>query len=415
MVDVVQIGDQELKHRTRLVATEETAAFYRQHGCINAKAVGMPFSYIDPDPNTERIPGSLLVMPPHTLVREKVQFDEIAYLDYIQSISKHFSRVVFCLSVPCVINNLWKDNIDKYGYDYVIGAGLNDQNALYRMRKLFDSFEYMTSNVIGSHVLYAAFCGVKVSLAGPYYDYTDPDESIDKPAWVIRLMQIENEMSRYSFVSKKFPWFFKEPQDAVTCVEWAKKEIGFYNKVPFEELARLLFTKNPIDSEYYIEKVMQLDAENNATGFIEFIQDKRFCDPEEMTLATKLLLAKGRIRSAIVLARLLMDRKHLDPVISIANNITHLVTERPLPIAQGYTLEDLQVQVDALSNKQQTELYNEMIIPLISTLLVFSLQQSNNDHVLHILNILKAAAPQFRTVNNWDLKLIDGVIYNRLF
>ena len=416
LVDIRQCADLQMKNRTYLVATKEIEAFCLKNDFPNAKAVGLPFSYTNPDPTTQRIAGSLLVMPAHTLTNARESTDEIEYLDYIQSISHHFSRVVFCVNVACFVTGLWKNNLDKYGFDFVLGAGLMDQNALLRMRKLFDSFEYMTSNAIGSHILYAALCGVKVSLAGPYYN-RDIESFKNQSSWQSpdyrKATELKVKMGHRDFVSKKYPWLFVEPQNAVERIEWAKKTIGLDNRLPPEALARLLFERNAEEVKNYLETIHQIDESNDFPKFLEFIQDKRYYDPDMMLSALTQLLVKLRWRSALILAAVLHERGHQDWLISFALQVSSLYYSQPM--GKEHTLGDLRTQTDALSMEQQKNCYAQIILPTLSYPLLTTLKDGNDSRKQHIIEILQAAVPHFRHKTNWDMTVIDGVIHEKLF
>ena len=239
-----------------LEGTERQVELLHKKGVKSAIAVGLTFCYCDPDPETKRMPGTLLVMPGHGQVHEFVEPpDEIAYLEYIKSISHNFSRVIFSQSMDMLAAGRWVDNLDKYGFDFVVGAHGRDRHGYLRMRKLFDTVEYMTSNSIGSHILYASFCGTKVSLAGPYFTK----------------YKFYEEMYNYDLIKQKFPWFFVEPQNAEQCVEWAKKEIGFYNKVSFEELAHLFGW----DEELHKQQIYSLPTSMRLAALRNLLRIKR--------------------------------------------------------------------------------------------------------------------------------------------
>lgn len=400
IVDITQVADPELKDRCHLVATQEIEAFLHQNGFSNVKAVGMPFAYTEPDPTTKRIPGSLLVMPAHTLSDLKFETQESEYLDYIRSIAKHFSRVLFCLNLSCLYNDLWVGNLEKYGFDFVPGAGIMDQNALLRMRKLFDSFECMTSNTMGSHILYAAFCGVKVSLAGPYASPSLDMYKKHPDHWGDPVSRRKNtlyvEANQYDVVKKKFPWFFRAPQNAEKHVEWARKEIGFYNKVSFSELARHLFDPDPEETKHYLETVFHLDATDDFSGFCAFIQDKRYDDPIMMVVATSQLLTKVRLRSAYTLALLSHNRGYQNAVVVFALHVGGVVGlgEPPEEDAQ----KSLKTLVDTLSEAQQVMLYDTIVAPVISSCLTSFVHNSEFHRIRQILDILEAMAPRFRAM-----------------
>lgn len=402
------------RRRPLLVTTKIQEKFLHDNGFPDSRAIGLPFAYVEPDPTTRRMPGSLLVMPPRSGNPDLILVDEIEYLDYIKSIEGHFSRVVFCLHLVCLRDNQWVHNLEKYGYDYVFGAGGRDRFALPRIRKLMDSFEYMTTNGVGSHVLYAAFCGVKVSMAGPFYDF-DIREYEGQFGWgepdIMKRGALEVEMGSRDYLSKKFPWFFTEPHLAKACVEWAKEEIGFYNKVSFEALGRL-FGWLPAEPPDFAETIFRLDGNDDFAGFLEFVKSRPHDSNEILPVMTR-LFTQQRLRSAFVLAMLLMNRGAQNPIVSAVLSVGGVVFDHAAEEARG--LKSLQAQVDLLPAKQQEALYKHALAPVLSPLLVTALQNEEGERVQRLLEVVKAAVPRFRERVDWHLKVVDGVVYKSLF
>ncbi|MBF0460797.1 MAG: hypothetical protein HQL87_05315 [Magnetococcales bacterium] len=402
------------KRRPYLVATRAHETLLRENGFPDTRAVGLPFSYVEPDPTVKRIPGSLLVMPTHVLMRMegRGRADEIEYLEYIKSISHQFNRVVFCINLGCLSNGLWIDNLDKYGLDYVFGAGMMDQLALLRMRRLFDTFEYMTSNGIGSHYLYAGLCGVKVSLAGPL-DHYPLDALKNEPAWQVpaerEKMILSATMFQHSFIKQKFPWLYREPIDGVECVEWAREETGFYNKVSFAELARLFgWIQTPPDApEPFLDAVFRLDTADNVADFVQFVQSAPY-HPAEMLSALMQLLARNRVRSAYILAMLLAKRGQQQASIAFALSVGGLLYNNPIEAASG--LQRLPDLVDALPVAQQTTLHQQCVIPVLAPLLATAIEHADQ-LVQPLLAIVAAAVPQYRII--LDLGEADGTAEER--
>ena len=400
LVDVNQVADAKLPDRRHLVHTKKTEIFLTERGFTDIKTVGMPFVYTKPDPSRQRVPGSLLVMPAHTLNDLKFSTNEWQYLEYIQSISKHFSRVVFCIGLACIHHGLWVDNLEKYGFDYVTGAGLMDQNALLRMRVLFDSFEFMTTNTMGSHVLYGAFCGVKVSLAGPYHSPSLDVYQNHAAHWDDPLIRKKNTLyihsNQFESVKKKYPWFFTEPYQAEPCLEWAKREIGFYHKVSFAELAHLLFEKNPIEKQRYLDTLFRLDATDDVVGLCEFIQDKRYGDPDMMKLALSQFLTKVRLRAAYAVAYILHTRGEQDIFIMFAINMGIIVGYGDGDALQRYEPTVLQNLVSILSEEQQMIFYKSTVAPVIAHCMSRFINNADFQRVLQLFDLLKVTSPQMQ-------------------
>lgn len=223
-----------------LVATRKEASFLSDKGIDNVVAVGLPFIYADLH-DIERLPNSLLVMPPHTLEYVKYGMDELSYIEYIRSISKSFSKVVFCLHQACIAQGNWCRSLEMAGIDWVVGASAHDANSLTRLQKLFRSFEYMTTCTIGSHIIYGAYCGCKVSISGIFFEYTK--EAFENDSYYRQYPEILNynlEHSCEAAVKSRFPFLFVEPACAIQLIDWAYEEAGVSNRKDTKELKKFL-------------------------------------------------------------------------------------------------------------------------------------------------------------------------------
>ena len=147
------------------VARRDEEDFLRAGGYLRARAIGLPMIYTRHS-GFERMPGSLLVMPTHTLTSDVLLPSCNQYVEEVASIRNRFGVVVACVSAYCILRNNWVPEFTKRSVPVVQGAGIADANSLKRMRALFDSFEYVTTDSYGSHVFYALFCGAKVSIWG---------------------------------------------------------------------------------------------------------------------------------------------------------------------------------------------------------------------------------------------------------
>jgi len=99
----------------------------------------------------------------------------------------------------------------------------DDANSLLRIRSMLDSFTHVTSNVIGSHMLYALFAGCKFSFCGPIYSY---DESILRAAGFHSLDQLVNLLSE-SYIREKFSkYFVNHPRMGLVDESFAADSIG---------------------------------------------------------------------------------------------------------------------------------------------------------------------------------------------
>ncbi|HEX2861388.1 MAG TPA: hypothetical protein VHN79_07095 [Lacunisphaera sp.] len=153
--------------RPVFVARQDEAELMRRSGYKQVRAIGMPILYA-PEPQVERAPGSLLVVPTHSLTGDNHADRSLfgRYADSIKALIGHFQKITVCIHPNCRRNGLWIKEFSVPNIEIVYGAETGDANALLRMRSLFAQFEFVTTNEWGSHVAYALAFGTRVSIAG---------------------------------------------------------------------------------------------------------------------------------------------------------------------------------------------------------------------------------------------------------
>ena len=134
---------------------------------------GLPFAYIEQQHNL-RHKNALLAYPPHSAEVERVSHDQAEYLDYLQSLKQDFEFIYISIYY-LDMNGPLHEAANARGLRVLQGARPDDANSLLRVRAMLDSFAYVTSNVMGSHMLYSLFAGCNFSFCGPIYGY---DESV---------------------------------------------------------------------------------------------------------------------------------------------------------------------------------------------------------------------------------------------
>lgn len=224
----------------QLVANDWQVACLRHDGYLRVHAIGVPFLYTQPS-GAKRMPNSLLIMPAHRVAMAAHSFDEGAYVDALSSIRGRFDRVVACISAPCAREGGWTRALERIGIPWIIGADSSDRNALRRMRRMFALFEFMTTNVLGSHVAYASFCGCRVSIWGPYAEIRLEDYRAVpwyQKNW--RHAPALIECFTEAHVRKSHPILFNDPWTAPPLEDWAKPFLGYLQRRPPAEVARLL-------------------------------------------------------------------------------------------------------------------------------------------------------------------------------
>lgn len=220
-----------------LVFSDTEMNFLKSHG-YNSKAIGSPYIYINNEDlqHIKRFKNSLLVMPPHTLPDGKYKYNEESYIKEILKIKDNFTSIIFCIHQNCAIDNLWIKNLNKYDIPWIIGADNSDQNSLLRMNIIFNTFEYMTTCVFGSHIMYAMYSGCKTSIYGEYQSPTLDEYFIRYPDKSnCEIKSIYND-SKKETMKKYYPLLFTNPKNGICKKEYYENSLGVKYKKPYEEL-----------------------------------------------------------------------------------------------------------------------------------------------------------------------------------
>jgi len=223
-----------------LVATAQQVESLKGFGFNKAEAVGLPFIYSD-NVEVKRKPNSLLVMPSHSLPYTEHEWDQESYVKQIVHLKPYFSSIVACVHSACVQKGYWISEFEKNDIPWITGAHVDDKNALQRMRIIFNSFEYMTTNSLGSHIAYASYCGCKVSLYGSYSSCSEND-CINDPFYKDNPDLLKKSVVFWGeeWARQNFQEFFVVPMEAMERQQWGESALGVKYKKPAKEIADLL-------------------------------------------------------------------------------------------------------------------------------------------------------------------------------
>lgn len=234
------------------VARHDEVEWLRRHGCASAQAIGLPMVYTR-ESGRLRQPGSLLVMPCHTLIgdaeHERAAFER--YADEIVAVAGKFQRVVACVHPNCLRNGLWVREFTDRGVEIVYGAQTNDLNALGRMRALFEQFEFVTTNGWGGHVAYALAFGAKLSIHGTLPKRSEADLLRDT-TWAADQNSLKATLSDIVQL-KRDAWladFQRPPDEGLADLARGRWLIGWDNRLAPAAMKQVLATMVPNLLEY---------------------------------------------------------------------------------------------------------------------------------------------------------------------
>jgi hypothetical protein len=209
------------------VARPDQAAYLTAHGYVQTTAIGLPIVYVPP-PAVARVPGSLLVMPPHSH-RSHGPDDHLAeaYADAILSIRGRFEHVWIGVSEDDITDRQWVDAFRRRGLPVFMTTDPGDPQTLVRLRRILSTFEYVTTNGFGTHIAMAAYCGARTSVFGPFAEF--PRERMQgthavkmNPA----LLETAWALCTEEVLRRHYPSLFVTPDRAPLAQEWGAQEVG---------------------------------------------------------------------------------------------------------------------------------------------------------------------------------------------
>ena len=243
IIDENRVAFCNIREVPNLVASKDMETFLRDNEYPNAIAVGDPMLYTF-EPKVERIPGSLLVVPEHSIKETNINIEQghnSVFPDTIDNLKSKFSTVVACIGGFCATRKNYVKTFEDHGFPWITGAWLHDQLALQRIRNLFSQFEYVATNAMGSHIPYAGYCGCKVSYYGKGQNL-EPKDLVEIPVYKMfpKLIEIVINENKLEILKEKYSFLFSTIENSATIEEWSKNKLGLENKILHHELAKLI-------------------------------------------------------------------------------------------------------------------------------------------------------------------------------
>jgi hypothetical protein len=171
-----------------LVCQDENLAQSLRDDGIYAFAAGLPFTTYK-NYCQQEIPErkkEILFAPTHSNVWESAQ-------EKIEQDCKKYAGKGYSL----LLGDSDKD-IETLGFENIeLGAGVFVPDSFQRLFNVFHSYEWMITNVVGSHICYALHCGMKVGIDVTHYEESGCFDSLDYLDKRFSGILIENTLPTY--------------------------------------------------------------------------------------------------------------------------------------------------------------------------------------------------------------------------
>jgi glycosyltransferase involved in cell wall biosynthesis/ubiquinone/menaquinone biosynthesis C-methylase UbiE len=231
--------DDDDRHVSRLVCSAAQEALLRGRGYARSFAVGLPLLYAEA-PDVPRIPDSILAFPLSVApgAGKVPAGGEQDYVEHVRRLRDEFALVAAVVGGEDVRLGNWIDAFEKAGIPWIAGAWAYDRQSLARWQILLRQFEFVTSNVPGSHFAYAAYCGCKASLDGPEDGALAAELARRWRRWP-DLADVARQRDWRAAFRREYPFFAVPARQATLQTDWARQALGQDHKKRPEDIAGL--------------------------------------------------------------------------------------------------------------------------------------------------------------------------------
>lgn len=241
----------ELKKETIVHRFDQKTAL-ENFGFKKVEAIGSPFLYVNL--KFIRKPNSAILMPVHS-IHGKQDFD------YCTEFLKQVKNLMLPISIESIVlhGSTYEKIVKVNGFKesevpIYLGADAHDWKTYARLAEYFQETEWVITNGIGSHIVYANFFGCKVLIIDPFVEMNF--NHVKKFEF---FQNIGDERTKFfvSLYSKKnlrchFPFLFEPFNRTINHLDWAKKELGFDQKKTKEELIEIFGWNKKNSIKYFL-------------------------------------------------------------------------------------------------------------------------------------------------------------------
>lgn len=191
---------------------------------------------------------NLLVFP-GKMSFDKINYNEFTerkiYFDFIEQQKKDFSKIIICIPLQDSFYKEYIELINSFNFDYVTGPDPNDKNSHFRLLQILSLGTTVTTNCLGSILVYAAALNKKISITQPIYKPLRKLNNFYMPkSFNYSLSAVKDEYERiqsFEFIKENFSFLLtSKPSKSKIELEWGLKEIGAENFESTEKAVKLL-------------------------------------------------------------------------------------------------------------------------------------------------------------------------------
>jgi hypothetical protein len=232
------------KTHLQLVATKDQERQLQESGYSHVRAIGLPFCYV-PNQKILRPKNSAIFVFRHGIFEKDTRLEMLASISRAAHEASQLNVAPFMLIHGSDVNEKVVINAKELGVTLILGGHPQDINSLKRVRQVFEYFETVVTDYIGSHVLYATICGAHVSFIDAVETWIVPNSTFyrNNPL-TFSTAELRNRLVSSASEMRKTIHSL-----GVVDKETALAEAGFHNTPSPEEIIELVgWEKNSLKS-----------------------------------------------------------------------------------------------------------------------------------------------------------------------
>ena len=191
--------------------------------------------------------NNLLVLPnkiQHGVNDQEEERRLILYFDYILSFKNDYEKIFISVPPDEKLRDCYKNIFKKFNFNFIDGISAFDINGYDRVFELFNNFENITCQGMGSHIVYAQLMKKKISLCGPIYatkrNMLKFDIKDNCPISINKLRRFEYRASE-NYIKDNYRFLQRQsPLEGFYDQQWALDQIGDNKNISLNEIKKLL-------------------------------------------------------------------------------------------------------------------------------------------------------------------------------
>ena len=169
----------------------------------------------------------------------------ILYFDYILSFKNDYEKIFISVPPDEKLRDCYKNIFKKFNFNFIDGISAFDINGYDRVFELFNNFENITCQGMGSHIVYAQLMKKKIILCGPIYATKRNMLKFDiKDNCPISINKIREELeyrASENYIKDNYRFLQRQsPLEGFYDQQWALDQIGDNKNISLNEIKKLL-------------------------------------------------------------------------------------------------------------------------------------------------------------------------------